>query len=63
MSEVVENIVALGEVFENTFLGEVIGNKFTLGEVFENTFHESESRVDVEVCSSKKLLSVGWYVK
>ena len=58
MSEVLENIVALGEVFENenTFLGEVIGNKFTLGEVFENTFHESESRVDVEVCSSKKLL-------
>ena len=56
MSEVLENSFALGEVFENTFLGEVIGNKFTLGEVFENTFHESESRVDVEVCSSKKLL-------
>ncbi len=56
MSKVLENIFALGEVFENTFLGEVLGNKITLGEVFENTFHESESRVDLEVCSSKKLL-------
>ncbi len=43
MSEVLENIFALGEVFENTFLGEVLRNNFTLGEVFENTFHESES--------------------
>ena len=56
MIEVLENIFLLGEVFENTFLSEVLRNTFTLGEVFENTFHESESRVDVEVCSSKKLL-------
>ena len=56
MSEVLENIFLLGEVFENTFLGEVLRNTFTLGEAFENTFHESESRVELEVCSSKKLL-------
>jgi hypothetical protein len=56
MSEVLENIFALGEVFKNTFLSEVLGNKFALGEVFENTFHESESRIELEVCTPKKLL-------
>ena len=56
MSEVLENIFALGEVFENTFLSEVLRNKFALGEVFDNTFHESESRVQLEVCTPKNLL-------
>ena len=52
-----KNVGFWGEVLENTNLknNDVFENTM-LGEVFENTFHESESRVDLEVCSSKKLL-------
>ncbi len=45
-----------GDVFENNMLGEVFEIRYLMGEVFENTFHESESRVELEVCTPKNLL-------